>query len=118
MFDGSRELKVFKAQIVTVISVKIYGSCRNCNSKVLEGSGGIAMCSKCNSKIKLAKCGKKGIGRVILEDEDNNEHKVTIFSEILNQIIDFVKPQSGSIDWQRNCYQLQNYVTLLPPRKQ
>lgn len=95
-----------------------YSSCRNCNAKVLEGSGGIAMCSKCNSKIKLAKCGKKGIARVILEDEDNNEHKVTIFSEILDQIIDVVKPKVAVLIWQRSCYQCRSYVIQLPPRKQ
>ena len=43
--------------------------------------------------MKLAKCGKKGVARVILEDEGSNELKVTIFSEILDQIIDFVKQQ-------------------------
>ena len=118
VFDGSGELKVFKAEIVAVISVEMYSSCRNCNAKVLEGSGGIAMCSKCNSKMKLAKCGKKGIACVILKDEDNNERKVTIFSEILDQLIGFVKLQSGSIDLVRSCYQFRSYVTPLRPRKQ
>lgn len=98
VYDGSGEVKVFKAEIVAVISVEMYSSCRNCNAKVLEVSKGIAVCSKCNSKMKLDKCGTKSIACVILEDEDNNECKVTIFSEVLDQIIDFAKPRSGSID--------------------
>ena len=74
VFDGNGELKVFRAEIVTVINVEMYSSCRNCNAKVSEASGGIAMCSKCHSKMKLAKCGKKGVARVILEDEDTQSN--------------------------------------------
>lgn len=46
VFDGSGELKVVKAEIVMVVSVEMFSSCRNCNAKELEGSGGIVMCSK------------------------------------------------------------------------
>ena len=57
-FDGNGKLKMFEGEIVTVMSVEMYSSCRNCNAKV-ESSEGIVVCGKRNSKMKILKCAKK-----------------------------------------------------------
>ena len=58
-FTGFGELKVVKGEIVAVISSETYTSCKNCNAKVLESSRNIVECGKCNTKMKVSKCGKK-----------------------------------------------------------
>ena len=98
VFNETGQLKVFNAEIVAVINSETYISCKNCNAKVLESSGNIAVCGKCSTKMKLSKCGKKSVTRVILEDEKENEHKVTIFSDILHQIVEYAKPLTNSVD--------------------
>jgi len=97
-FDGAGKLKVFKGEIVAIISNGMYNSCRNCNTKVsgeLSGSG-ITVCVKCGMKMKLSKCTRGSVARVILEDEDQKEYKVTIFSDILNKIAAYGKEVSSS----------------------
>ena len=37
-FYGSGQLKVFKGEIVAVISNDVYNSCRNCNAKIMEST--------------------------------------------------------------------------------
>ena len=96
-FDGSGKLKQFEGESVTVMSVETYTSCRNCNAKV-ESSEGIVVCGKCNSKMKALKCAKKGVARVIVEDTTKQEHKVTIFSEVLDTIVNYANLSSGNVD--------------------
>ena len=48
--------------------------------------------------MKMAKCPKKTVARVILEDDKNKEYKVTIFNDILNQILVYAVPHTSSID--------------------
>jgi len=45
--------QVVKGEIVLVIGVGVYKSCRNCNAKVSKYMG---ECSKCNPKMKINKC--------------------------------------------------------------
>lgn len=40
----------------------------------------------------------KIVARVILEDEAEKEYKVTIFSEILEQIVNYAKSLTNSVD--------------------
>lgn len=96
-FDGSGKLKVFQGEIVTVTSVEMYTSCRNCNAKV-ESSEGIIVCAKCNSKMKASKCAKKGVAHVIVEDSAQEEHKVTIFSEVIDSIVIHANLSSSNVD--------------------
>lgn len=96
-FDGNGKLKMFEGEIVTVMSVEMYSSCRNCNAKV-ESSKGIVVCGKCNSKMKALKCAKKGVARVIVEDTAQQEHKLTIFSEVIDSILNHVNLSSSDVD--------------------
>ena len=97
VFDGSGQVKVFKGEIAAVISVEMYTSCRNCSAKV-ECNEDIVACSKCYTKMKASKCGKKSVARAIVEDTVNREHKVTIFSDTINDIILFTESSSDSED--------------------
>ena len=94
IFDGSGDVKVLNAEIVGVISCESYGSCRNCDGKVIQVNEILGKCVKCNAKLKLAKCSSKKVGRIIIEDSANrNEHKLTVFDEVLNQITDIAKEE-------------------------
>lgn len=75
----------------------MYTSCRNCAAKV-ECTEDIVECSKCNTKMKATKCGIKNVARVIVEDTAKREHKVTIFSDIIDDIILFAELSGGNED--------------------
>ena len=85
-----------KGEVVALVSMDEYKSCRNCNAKVVEG-GKFAMgeCSKCNTKMKMSKCNKQCIAHVIIEDDKGKEHKVTVFSDVLKQIAYYGKEAAG-----------------------
>lgn len=53
-----------KAEIVEVVSVKNYSSCRNCRGKVIEiANQAIGECTKSGSKVKLTRVnGKMWLG--------------------------------------------------------
>ena len=59
--------KVVKAEIVVVIGVTVYKSCRYCNGKVIDRNTAVGVCSKCNTKMKIARCGNHSVANVILE---------------------------------------------------
>jgi len=62
-------------EVVYVVTIDTYRSCQNCNAKVMEeDSVVIATCSKCNSKMKIAKCPSHSIANVILHDEQNQSY--------------------------------------------
>ena len=58
----------------------------------------LQLCRKCSAKMKMAKCPKKTVAQVILEDDKNKEYKVTIFNDILNQILVYAVPHTSSIN--------------------
>ena len=62
-----------------------YYSCKSCRSK-LQQDGVFAMCPKCNSLAKTAKCAMVSTARVIIGDVHGNDHTVTIFEPILTKI--------------------------------
>jgi len=51
-----------------------------------EDSAVIATCSKCNSKMKIAKCPNHSIANVILHDEQNKSYRVTIFMNFYRRL--------------------------------
>ena len=85
-----------KAEIIAVIKIDSYSSCRNCNGKVVQVQG-MGECSKCGTKMKKGKCKNKNVARVILEDDEGKEHKVTIFDEVVQQIANFAEAV-GDVD--------------------
>ena len=44
------------AEVLTVLSIETYISCKNRKAKVTEVNNGVGECSKCNSKMKMKKC--------------------------------------------------------------
>ena len=84
-FDGSGGIAVVQAEIVAVLKVETYIGCRNCNSKITQ-VGAIGECNKCSAKMKITKCKSKHIGRAIVEDSSGNEHKLTMFAVVLQQV--------------------------------
>ena len=83
--DGVRRANVVKADIVG--NVDTYKSCRSCNGKIIESDAPIGLCSKCNSKMKIARCIDHRVVNVLLLDENDKEYKVTIFNDIIDQIL-------------------------------
>ena len=66
--------------------METYIGCISCNSKVVQ-VGALGKCSKCDAKMKISKCKSKHVGRVVLEDSKGNEHKLTMFNEVLQQVV-------------------------------
>jgi len=86
--EGAGGLVVVNAEIVAVLKNEVYIGCRICNSKLLE-VGGVGECPKCGAKMKLAKCKGKKIARILLQDVNNKEFEVTMFDEIVEQVVGF-----------------------------
>ena len=93
---GTGQAKVFK-DVANVVSIDTYKHCLNCNAKVLltDSDAVIAICSKCSSTMKVAKCATHNVASVMLQDDQNKLHRVTIFNDILEQIIRYSK-QDGT----------------------
>ena len=94
--------KVILAEIVVVVSIDVYKSCRNCSTKIIDSGTLFVVCSKCGSKMKLNKCVNCSVANIILEDEDKKEHKVTIFNKVLSIVSrygkDAIRDQQGECD--------------------
>ena len=85
--DGVRRANVVKAEIVGIIcNVDTYKSCRSCSGTIIETDAPIGVCSKCNSKMKIARCSNHRVVNVMLLDENDKEYMVTVFSDIIDQI--------------------------------
>ena len=63
---GTVQAKVFKGDVANV-SINTYKSCLNCNAKVLltDSDAVIAICSKCSSTMKVAKCATHNVASVM-----------------------------------------------------
>ena len=94
VYHGAGDITVLKAEIIAVMGIESYISCRMCDGKVVEINEMLGKCGKCNTKIKMTKCGKKSIGRIVIEDGDSGkEYKLTIFDDILHQICEIAKQE-------------------------
>ena len=98
--DGTGRAKVVKGDIVGILgNVDTYKSCRSCNGKIIDTKAPIGVCSKCNSKMKVARCSDHTVVNAMLVDENNKEYRVTIFNDIIDQIVMFASEAgSGSGD--------------------
>jgi len=64
--DKTGGIVVVKTEIVEVVSMENYSSCRNCHGKVMETANqAIGECMKCGNKVKLIKKWQN-VARVIL----------------------------------------------------
>ena len=102
VYHGAGDVTVLKADIVAVMSIESYISCRVCDGKVIQINEMVGKCGKCNTKIKMAKCGSKSVGRIVIEDDEGKEYKLTIFNNIIEQICEIakgeIKGDKSSID--------------------
>jgi len=90
---------VMKAEVVQVISIDSYNSCRNCNGKITTTSNPeIGECTKCNSKLKISKSKSQSIARIILQEDNGTERKVTLFGEAIKTISDVTKHMAAIED--------------------
>jgi len=81
-------------------------STESSNTKIPDSNTALAVCHKCNAKMKLAKCANQCVANVILEDMERKVHRVTIFNEVLYLIFKGntqKKPQKKAT-LQMNCY--------------
>ena len=62
-----------------------YTSCTECYMKVRHIDAICAECTSCFMMVKLQKCSQKFVGKIKVEDEDGEDHIVTMFSNTLGQ---------------------------------
>lgn len=74
-------------EIIAVTSYDKYNSCKQCKVKVIDITSALGECSKCGMKIKLNRCGESIAAKLITEDKNGREYKVTMFNEIVQQVI-------------------------------
>ena len=98
---------VVKGDIAVVMNIESYSSCRNCNSKIGDVGKAVVECAKCNSKMKLARCAKASIARVLLEDEKGNERQLTMFSDVLDEVAQRGKEAS-------HCDKIEDQILSAP----
>ena len=106
--ENQGKVKVVTTEVVVVVSVEVYKSCRNCSMKIIDSGSQFAVCTKCGSKVKLSKCGNSSIANVILEDADKKEYRVTMFDEVLSIALQYGEDAIGECD-------VQDQLLSLPP---
>lgn len=84
--EGKGAVTVVKGEIVGVLGCDEYESCRSCKAKVADVSEVVGECSKCGMKAKLGRCAKSVAARVIIEDEEGTEYKVSAFNDVVEEI--------------------------------
>lgn len=94
--DESGRILIVEGEIIGILKTDVYLDYRICNSKVTE-VGNIDECTKCGAKVKIRKCKAKQIARVLILDANDKEHKVTMFEEMIQQVLGFSKA-SGDFD--------------------
>ena len=78
---------VVKGEIVSVCRLDEYMSCRVCNAKLVELNKVFGQCTKCGTKAKLSKVGRNTAANVMIEDDAGKEHRVTMFDEVVQQVM-------------------------------
>ena len=89
--EDKGSVSVVKGEIVGVLGCDEFKSCRSCKSKVVSVNEVIGQCSKCGMKAKLSKCAKCVAARIIIEDEEGKEYKVSVFSGAVEDIVQDVE---------------------------
>jgi len=75
--DKTGGLIVIKAEVVSVIGIDSYISCRNYLGKVTETSKGVGEYGKCKPKVKLAKCKSRNVARIEIEEDGGGAIQAT-----------------------------------------
>ena len=88
--EGEIVKQVVVGEIDGVLSAEYYPSCISCNAKVKTMSEVASECTKCGSIVKICKCKKMVLATVIVSGEDGRKHVVTMFNDIVLQVIEGV----------------------------
>lgn len=95
--DETGGIFVVKAEIVEVVSMENYSSCRNCHGKVMESANqAIGECTKCGSKVKLMKSKRQNVAWVILLEEGDKKYKVTMFGDVIKNVVHISGQKCGN----------------------
>ena len=81
--------RVIKAEMVGVIGLELYKSCINCHAKVAAANDVFGQCCKCGTRAKLSRCGEGCVASLILEDDQKKEYQVTVFYDVLKQMLEY-----------------------------
>jgi hypothetical protein len=89
---ASTEERNLEGEIVGVMFSDEYLSCLACKAKVQEAGGSaVGECSKCHLKVKLSKCPKSLIARVMFDVNDGGFYKqLLLFGNELERVIENV----------------------------
>lgn len=90
--------RVVEGDIDGVLGCEGYESCMGCKSKVKSADGLIGKCSKCGMMQKMKKCRMMMTARVIVSGVDGKSYVLTMFDEVISEVIDGVSGDS-------NCWQ-------------
>ena len=76
-----------KGEITGVATCDTYSSCRSCKGKTKEITQVIVECTKCGVKAKADRCKQVTTARLLIEDTEGKEYKVTVFNEVIEAIV-------------------------------
>ena len=79
--------KVVIGEIIGVLSYENYSSCITCNGKVVQISQIISQCIKCGLKVKSSRCVECTVARLMIQDKEGNEYRVTAYNDVIEAII-------------------------------
>ena len=86
--------RVVEGEIDGVISCKEYACCIGCKGKVESDNGVVGECVKCGMLVKMVKCGKSLVVKVVLGGRDKKCYEVTMFDEVVHNVVDGVSGTS------------------------
>ena len=56
-------IKIVQGEIVAIMNIEAYNSCRICKAKVMAANDMMGEFSKCGMKVKMNRCGKSKVAR-------------------------------------------------------
>ena len=92
----SEEKKVC-GEIGQVLQCEEYKSCTEYYAKVRRIDSICGECTGCFTMVKLQKCSQKFVAKIKVEDEDGEDHVVTMFSNTLDKVVDAAGSSTGVV---------------------
>ena len=90
----------FVGEIVGIVSFTQFLGCVVCGSKVNEVNKVIGKCSKCELKQKMDRCKSNKAARVMVEDRSGKKKTISMFSDMIDLLIDDVDDCDGDVELQ------------------
>ena len=83
---GEGSIKIVKGEIVGVMNIEVYNSCRVCKVKVMAVNDIMGECSKRGMKVKMNRCGRSKVARFMIEDSQEKVYEVSAFQDVIEVI--------------------------------